>query len=61
MEKIKKLKIKMQIVNVFTNVNGVEEYIDNRLKKICPQENISFEEVIHFFSLNIILAKRNNF
>ena len=33
MEKIKKLKIKMQIVNGFTNVNGVGEYIDNRLKK----------------------------
>ena len=41
----------MQLVTIFTKVNGLKEYIKNRLKKIFPQENISIEEVFkHNFS-----------
>ena len=44
----------MQFVNIFNvngngKVNGMKEYINNRLKKIFPQENMSLEEVIYFF------------
>ena len=46
MEKVK-VRISRKVLNdVSANLDGAEEYINNRLEEICSQEKISVKEVI---------------